>query len=121
MNWAGILLFAAALALLFVLRRVGLISARAAREHLKNGALVIDVRTQGEYAAGHLRKAIHLPLEQIETALPKRVPNKNTVLLLHCQGGQRSAMARRQLQALGYTQAFNLGSMARAARIVNEK
>ena len=121
MNWTILLFFAAALLLVIVLRRAGLISAQAAREHLRNGALVIDVRTPGEYAAGHLPKAIHLPLDGIETTLPKRVPDKNTVLLLHCQSGSRSGMAKRKLQAKGYTHAFNLGSLGRAGKIVSGK
>jgi len=116
-----LLLLAAALLLVVVLRRAGLISARAAREHLKKGALVIDVRTPGEYAAGHLPNAIHLPLDGIETTMPKHAPDKNTVLLLHCQSGARSGMAKRNLQAKGYAQAFNLGSLARAGRIVGGK
>lgn len=121
MNWTALLLFAAVLVLLVMVRRAGQISARSAREYLKNGALVIDVRTPGEYAAGHLPNVIHLPLDQIETTLPRRVPDKNTVLLLHCQSGIRSGMARRKLQALGYARAFNLGSLARAGQIVSGK
>lgn len=121
MNWTQILLFAAALALFFLLRRMGQISASAAREHLKNGAVVVDVRTQGEHAAGHLPQAILLPLDRIEAALPMRVRDKSTVLLLYCQSGIRSGIAKRKVRALGYTQAFNLGSMARASRIVAQK
>lgn len=120
MNSTALLLFAAALALILVLRRAGLISARAAREELKKGALVIDVRTPGEYSAGHLPKAIHIPLDEIETSVPKRVPDKQTVLLLHCQSGVRSGAAKRKLKAMGYVHAFNLGSLARAHRIVGE-
>lgn len=121
MNWIPYLLFAAALVLLFLLRRAGQISVPAAREYLKNGALVIDVRTPGEFASGHLPKAINLPLEQIETTLPRRVPEKNAVLLLHCQSGMRSGTARRQLKALGYPQVFNLGSLSRASQIIAGK
>jgi len=121
MNWTALLLIAAAVALVVMMRRAGLISVRAAREHLKNGALLIDVRTPGEYAAGHLETAIHLPVDQIEVTLPKRVPNKNSVVLLYCQSGMRSGMAKRKLQAKGYAQAFNLGSLARAGRIVSGK
>ncbi len=121
MNWTALLLFAAVVSLAFILRRAGLISTSAAREHLKNGALLIDVRTPGEFAAGHLPHVIHLPLDRIETTLPKRVPDKNTVLLLHCQSGARSGMAKRKLKAQGYTRAFNLGSLVRARRVVSEK
>lgn len=118
MNWIAYVLFAAALVLLFILRRAEQISVPAAREHLKNGAVIIDVRTPGEFASGHLPKAINLPLDQIATTLPRRVPQKNAVLLLHCQSGMRSGTARRKLRALGYTQVFNLGSLSRAGQIV---
>ncbi len=120
MKWMAPLLFAALLALVDLLRRAGQIAPAAARECLKNGAVVIDVRTQDEYAAGHLPQAIHLPLDRIESLLPKRIPDKNAVLLLHCQSGMRSAVARRKLVASGYTRVFNLGSLARASRIIGE-
>jgi rhodanese-related sulfurtransferase len=121
MNWTALLLIAAALALVVILRRAGLIATRAAREHLEKGALVIDVRTPGEYAAGHLPHVIHLPLDGIETKLPERVPDKNTVLLLHCQSGVRSGIAKRKLKGQGYKNAFNLGSLARAGRVLSGK
>jgi rhodanese-related sulfurtransferase len=121
MNWIQLVLIAAVVALFVVLRRVGLISAGAARQHLKNGAMIVDVRTDNEHASGHLPRSLHLPLDRIENLLPKRVRDKETVLLLYCQSGMRSRIARHKAQALGYTQAFNLGSLARAGRIVSEK
>jgi rhodanese-related sulfurtransferase len=42
---------------------------------LKNGALVIDVRSPAEFNSGHLSVAINLPLDGIETTLPRRVPD----------------------------------------------
>jgi phage shock protein E len=86
--------------------------------YLKDGALVIDVRSSAEFSSGHLPNAINLPLEEIETALPRRVKDKNKVLLLHCQSGMRSGVAKSRLTGLGYANTFNLGSYARAARIV---
>lgn len=118
MNWHSLLIFFAVLIVLMLLRRVGLISARAAREHLKQGAVVVDVRSQGEFASGHLPKAINIPVDEIENALPRRFANRGQVLLLHCQSGMRSGMAKRKLRALGYADAFNLGSYSRAADIV---
>jgi len=94
------------------------ISAGAAADHLKHGALLIDVRSAGEFSGGHLRSAINIPLDQIETLVPRRVKDKSQVLLLHCQSGARSGAAKKKLVALGYTQAYNLGSYNRAARIV---
>ena len=119
MDWTNWLIVAAVVVGFILLRRLGQVSAAAAREHLKSGALVIDVRSPGEFAGGHLPKAINMPVEEIETLLPRRVSDHNQVLLLHCQSGMRSGTAKRKLQALGYTKAFNLGSYGRAARIVN--
>jgi rhodanese-related sulfurtransferase len=81
--------------------------------------LVIDVRSAGEYSSGHLPRAINLPLDDIEVSLPRRVRDKNQALLLHCQSGMRSGVAKKKLKALGYANAFNLGSYGRAAQIVD--
>ncbi len=118
MNWTIILIALLVLVAPLLLKRMSQISASAAADHLKHGALVIDVRSPGEFNAGHLRQAINMPLDQIETLVPRRVNDKNQVLLLHCQSGARSGAAKTKLVALGYTQAYNLGSYDRAARIV---
>lgn len=100
------------------LRRSGQISAQEAEAWLKNGALVVDVRTLAEFNARHLPGAINIPLDQIESAFPRRVTDKDQRILLHCQAGTRSAVAKRKLIALGYTNARNLGSLSRAARLI---
>lgn len=121
MNWQSLLIFFAVLVLLVLVRRAGLISARAAREHLRQGAVVVDVRSQGEFASGHLPKAINIPVDEIENVMPRRFANRSQVVLLHCQSGMRSGMAKRKLRALGYADAFNLGSYSRAAGIVRKE
>ena len=94
MNWTTTLIIAAVVAVIFMMKKSGQISAKDALEKLKNGALVIDVRSPGEFNSGHLPIAINIPLDEIETALPKRVKDKNQVLLLHCASGMRSGMAK---------------------------
>jgi phage shock protein E len=121
MNWITILILATMLVALILLRRSGLISPAEAANHLKNGAVVIDVRTASEFASGHLSNTINIPLDEIEATLPRRVKDKSQVLLLHCQAGGRSAEARKRLIALGYLNVFNLGSYSRAAQIVKGK
>lgn len=121
MNWTITLILVAVVVVFFILKRSGQISPDAALAHLRNGALVIDVRSPGEFNSGHLPTAINLPLEEIETVLPRRVKDRNQVLLLHCQSGTRSGMAKEKLKGRGYANAFNLGSYARAARIVSGK
>lgn len=119
MNWTLVLIIAGIFVVFFLIKRGGQISPQAAQAHLKNGALVIDVRTPGEFAAGHLSQAINLPLDEIETALPKRVKDKNQVLLLHCASGMRSGVAAAKLKGMGYANSFNLGSYGRAEKILN--
>jgi phage shock protein E len=100
------------------MKKAGQISSQDARAYLKNGALVIDVRSPGEFNSGHLPVAINIPLDEIETVLPRRVKDKNQVLLLHCQSGMRSGMAKKRLNGIGYANAFNLGAYARAESIL---
>lgn len=121
MNWTITLIIAAVIVVIFILKRAGQISPKDALAHFNNGAMVIDVRSRGEFNSGHLPKAINLPLDEIETVLPRRVKDRNQVLLLHCQSGVRSGMAKEKLKGLGYANAFNLGSYARATKIVSGK
>jgi rhodanese-related sulfurtransferase len=102
-----------------VLRRGVKISSKTAREYLSHGAAVIDVRSAGEFTAGHLPMAINIPLSEIETVTGRKVSDKSQVILLHCQTGVRSRQAMKRLRALGYANAFNLGSYDRAAQIVS--
>lgn len=119
MNWTTTLIIAAIVTVVFMVKKTGQISAKDTLEKLKNGALVIDVRGPGEFNSGHLAKAINIPLDEIEIAVPKRVKDKNQVLLLHCASGMRSGMATRKLKGMGYINAFNLGSYGRAESILN--
>ncbi len=118
MNWTSIAVIASLFLLLILLKRVGQVSSRAAVQYLRGGALVLDVRSAGEFTAGHLPGAVNLPLSEIETAISRRVKNKEQVVLLYCQSGGRSAEARRKLRAMGYEHAFNMGSYRRAERII---
>jgi len=117
MTWTSLFIVAAALAIVLLLRRSGQISPKIAREYLRNGAVLIDVRSAGEFTARHLPKAVNIPLSEIEAVIGRKVKDKEQVLLLHCQGGGRSGEARRKLKALGYANAFNLGSYERASKI----
>lgn len=103
---------------LLLLQTVGRVSVRDAREHLQNGALVIDVRSSSEFASDHLPHAVNFPLPDIKTTVPLRVRDKNRVLLLHCQSGMRSSVAVEKLKSAGYTRVYNLGSLSRARQIV---
>jgi phage shock protein E len=121
MNWTIYLVMAVAVAFIFAPRLIGRISTKDALAHLQNGALVIDVRSPGEFSSGHLPDAINLPLDEIEVILPRCIKDKGQVLLLHCHSGMRSGMAKRKLRVMGYANTFNLGSYARAARLLRDR
>jgi phage shock protein E len=80
--------------------------------------LIIDVRSPEEFQSNHLAKAINIPLRDLRDTLPSRVKDKSQVLLLHCLSGGRSGIARHKLKSMGYPKVFNLGSLARARKIV---
>ena len=100
MNWTILLIIAMAIAVIFVPRLIGWISTEDAQAYLKCGALVIDVRSRGEFDSDHLPNAINYPLDEIGRELPRRVKDKNQVLLMHCHSGLRSGLAKKRLRAL---------------------
>ena len=120
MNWITIVIIVAVVGFVLLIKRSSQISAEAAAAYLKTGAMVIDVRSPGEFGSGHLAQAINIPLDEIDTVLPKRVTDKSQVLLLHCASGMRSGVAQRKLKGMGYLNAFNLGSYGRAESIVGK-
>lgn len=121
MNWTALASAAAIIAAFFIFKNSGLVSIKQAQDYLRNGALVIDVRTAGEFVGGHLPIAVNLPLSEIDANWARRIKDKNQVLLLHCQSGVRSGQAKKKLIALGCPHVFNMGSYSRAARIVSGK
>jgi phage shock protein E len=120
MEWAIIFLAFDFLALAILLGHSDRVSENEAAEHMRKGALVIDVRMPNEYAASHLPNAINIPVTGVAEVVPMRVRDKRRVLLLYGQIGMRSSLARRKLEALGYSNAFNLGSYDRAVQIAAE-
>jgi rhodanese-related sulfurtransferase len=70
--------------------------------------LLIDVREDNEWAAGHIQDAVHIGKGVIERDIERAVPEKNTKLVLYCGGGYRSALAADALQKMGYTDVYSL-------------
>jgi rhodanese-related sulfurtransferase len=65
--------------------------------------VLVDVREESEWAAGHLPGAIHLGKGIIERDIEGRVPDTDTKMILYCGGGFRSALSADNLQKMGYT------------------
>jgi phage shock protein E len=120
MNWTVIAVVAAIVVLFLVIKKAGQVSSKDTLAYIKKGATLIDVRSPAEFSSGHLPGVINIPLGEIETALPRRVKEKNQVLLLHCQSGMRSGVAMKKLKSMGYMNAFNIGSYSRAEKILKQ-
>ncbi len=78
-------------------------------ELIAGGAIIIDVRTKGEYQGGHVQGSVNIPLDQI-SAVQKKVKNKDQVIITCCASGMRSATAKGILRSQGYTNVHNGGS-----------
>ena len=65
--------------------------------------VLVDIREESEWAAGHLPNAIYLGKGIIERDIEQRVPDTSAKLILYCGGGFRSALAAENLQKMGYT------------------
>ena len=90
--------------------RVREVTVAETQRRLEGGkALLIDVREESEWDAGHARGAIPMGKGVIERDIEARVPDRNAELILYCGGGFRSALSADNLQKMGYT---NVASMA---------
>jgi rhodanese-related sulfurtransferase len=76
--------------------------------------VLIDVREDSEWAAGHAAGAVHLGKGVIERDIETKVPEKGAKLVLYCGGGFRSALAADALQQMGYIDAISLDGGWRA-------
>ena len=77
------------------------------KELLKKGAQIIDVRSRGEYASGHVNGRINLPLNELASSVNKI--KKNVPLITCCASGMRSASAKSTLKSMGYNDVHNGG------------
>jgi len=111
-TWIVVGAFAAVVSAFQIFRRMGQISGEKARELVKSGAKLVDVRTPGEFSAGHIDGAVNVPLQELGARLRHLGP-KDKPVVLYCASGTRSAMAKSVLTQAGYQQVFNLGSMGR--------
>lgn len=76
--------------------------------------LLIDVREESEWTAGHAPGAVHIGKGVIERDIESKVPDSGTELVLYCGGGFRSALAGDALQKMGYNNVLSLAGGWRA-------
>ena len=75
---------------------------------IANGAVIIDVRTTGEYAGGHLKNSVNIPLANLGSQMAKLKKDKPVIIC--CASGMRSSSAKSMLQSNGFTEVYNGGS-----------
>ena len=80
------------------------------RERLAGGEpfVLVDVREESEFAAGHIPGAVHLGKGVIERDIEAKIPDPATPLVLYCGGGFRSALAADAIQKMGYTNVISM-------------
>ena len=90
------------------------ISPEDAATKLSSGeAIVVDVRDKNEWDEAHIPGATHISRGTIELDVEEKVSDPNTMIICHCGGGGRSALAAETLQKMGYK---NVRSMAGGLR-----
>ena len=87
---------------------------------IAEGALLIDVRTPGEFAGGHIQGAINIPVSSITTGIEKKAKDKSKSIILYCHSGARSGSAKKALVRAGYTNVINAGSTHRMHSILGK-
>ena len=78
---------------------------------LDDGHVIVDVRRQDEYDAGHIPGAILIPNESITDSQPEELPDLNQVILVYCRTGRRSKEASQKLYDIGYTNVYEFGGI----------
>jgi rhodanese-related sulfurtransferase len=78
-------------------------------ELVKNGAIILDVRSKSEYTGGHIKGSINISVETLSANLSK-LKDKQKPIITCCASGMRSASAKSILKSSGYTEVHNGGS-----------
>ncbi len=88
-------------------------------EALKNGAVLVDVRTQAEYASGCIKNSINIPVNQLSTQLSKL--KKDETIVVFCASGMRSASAKNILNRNGFENVINGGGWKSVEKLLKEQ
>ncbi len=81
----------------------------SAKKAIETGAVIIDVRTDWEWSAGHHPDALHMQNTQLLEKINKAGISKDQTIVLYCRSGKRAKQSTLDLQAAGYTNVINAG------------
>jgi phage shock protein E len=111
-EWLEWAVLALVIGFLLYSRFAGKTSAADARAMVAAGARLVDVRTPGEYAGGHIEGAVNVPLDQLPSRFAE-LGAKDGGVVVYCRSGARSGSAAGILRAAGFTNVADLGAMGR--------
>jgi len=77
----------------------------------ETGYIILDTRTQEEYAQGHIPGAILIPHDRVKELAESVLTDKDQLILVYCRSGRRSKLAAEDLVALGYTNIKEFGGI----------
>ena len=83
--------------------------------------ILIDVRTDDEWNNGYIETAIHIPLDMILQKIELVTHNKDHKIYLYCRSGNRSGIAEKAFQGIGYINAKNIGGIKEASSTLKLK
>lgn len=83
---------------------------------IDEGAFLVDVRTAGEFAEGHVKGSVNIPLDKVQAQFAKFKNRKN--IIVFCRSGARSSQAKNILQQNGFTNVVNGGRWNNVSRFV---
>lgn len=116
MDWITLSIALFALGLVF-LPRLRWMRVREAKGRVRDGAILLDVRSPMEVAGSSVEGAVAVPLGSLARVVPGLGWTPDQEILVFCASGARSAMAVRELKAMGFARAVNIGSFGRARSV----
>ncbi len=108
----GLLVVAVVLAAFFAFKPAGSVASGVdAQAMVKQGALLLDVRTPAEFASGHVAGALNVPVQELEARWASLGVPADRPIVVYCRSGARSARAKSWLEDHGSKQVVDIGPM----------
>jgi len=84
---------------------------RAQKLFNDSGAVIVDVRSKAEYDERHVKGAVLMPHDIVQTMAPRALSDKNSTIIVYCRTGRRTKLAANSLFSLGYKNVYDMGGI----------
>lgn len=91
--------------------KVNRITCNEVNDLVSEGAIVVDVRTPGEYETDHIENAINIDSNEIKYVVKGKIKDYETKIIVYCQSGNRSSESAKILVNLGYKNVYDMGGI----------